>query len=103
MSITDLESCIKGYEDDKQNATITNDNFCAGLLDKDACNVSTNQLKLSTVRAPLQPAVCIMYARHYKPRLVYFQPIFYCDLYCRVVSVADNSCTKQDFFFNFWA
>ena len=47
MPITDLESCIKGYEDDNQNATITNDNFCAGLLDKDACNVSTNQLKLS--------------------------------------------------------
>ena len=43
----DLESCIKGYEDDNQNATITNDNFCAGMLDKDACNVSTNQLKLS--------------------------------------------------------
>ena len=39
----DLESCIKGYEDDNQNATITNDNFCAGMLDKDACNVSTNQ------------------------------------------------------------
>ena len=76
MPITDLESCIKGYEDDKQNATITNDNFCAGLLDKDACNVSTNQLKLSTVRAPLQPAVCILYGRHYKPRLVYFLPHF---------------------------
>ena len=42
MPITDLESCIKGYEDDNQNATITNDNFCAGFLDKDACNVSTN-------------------------------------------------------------
>ena len=45
MPITDLESCIKGYEDDKQNATITNDNFCAGVLDKDACSVSTNQLE----------------------------------------------------------
>jgi hypothetical protein len=41
VPITDLESCIKGYEDDKQHATITKDNFCAGLLDKDACNVST--------------------------------------------------------------
>ena len=40
MPITDLESCIKGYEDDKQNATITKDNFCAGVLDKDACGVS---------------------------------------------------------------
>ena len=51
MPITDLESCIKGYEDDNQNATITNDNFCAGVLDKDACGVSTfiNQLKLSPV------------------------------------------------------
>ena len=37
----DLERCIKGYEDGNQNATITNDNFCAGLLDKDSCGVST--------------------------------------------------------------
>ena len=59
MPITDLESCIKGYEDDNQNATITNDNFCAGMLDKDACNVSTNQFILSTVRLPLLPTVCI--------------------------------------------
>ena len=43
----DLEKCIKGYEDGNQNATITNDTFCAGFLDKDACGVSTDQLKLS--------------------------------------------------------
>ena len=47
MPIMDLERCIKGYEDGNQNATITNDTFCAGLLDKDACGVSNNQLKLS--------------------------------------------------------
>ena len=47
MPIMDLEKCIKGYEDGNQNATITNDTFCAGFLDKDACGVSTNQLKLS--------------------------------------------------------
>ena len=35
------------------------------------------------------------YARPYKPRLVYFYPTFHSGLCCRVVSIADNLCTKK--------
>ena len=35
----------------------------------------------------------LLYVRHYKPRLVYFYPIFHCGLYCRAVSTTDNLCT----------
>ena len=31
----------------------------------------------------------IPYAGHYKPRLVYFCPIFHCGLYCRAVYITD--------------
>ena len=37
----------------------------------------------------------LAYARHHKPWLVYFEPIFHCGLYCRVFSITDNSFTKQ--------
>ena len=37
----------------------------------------------------------IPYARHYKPCLVYFYPIFHCGLYCRAISSTDNLYTKQ--------
>ena len=32
---------------------------------------------------------------HYKPRFVYFYPIFHCSSYCRVVNIADNLCSKE--------
>jgi hypothetical protein len=41
VPIMDLERCKNGYKDGNENATITNATFCAGLLDKDACGVST--------------------------------------------------------------
>ena len=31
---------------------------------------------------------CVSYTRHYKPRLVYFYPIFHCRLYCRAVCIS---------------
>ena len=42
VPIMDLESCKKGYKDGKDDAYITKDNFCAGLLNRDSCKVSTN-------------------------------------------------------------
>ena len=32
----------------------------------------------------------LLYVRHYKPRLVYFYPIFHCGLYFRAASIADK-------------
>ena len=29
-------------------------------------------------------------------------PIFHCGLYCKLVGVTDNLCTKQGEFFTFW-
>ena len=33
---------------------------------------------------------------HYKPRLVYFLPSFYCGLYCKRVNITGNLCAKQE-------
>ena len=33
--------------------------------------------------------------------LYIFYPTYHCGLYCRAVSVRDNLCSKQDFFFQF--
>ena len=41
MPIMDLESCKKGYKDGNEDALITGDTFCGGLLNKDSCKVST--------------------------------------------------------------
>ena len=35
MPIMDLESCKKGYKDGNEDALITGDTFCGGLLNKD--------------------------------------------------------------------
>ena len=32
----------------------------------------------------------ILYARHYKPQLVHFYPIFHCGIYCRAVNITGN-------------
>ena len=42
--------------------------------------------------------VHIPYARHYKPRLVYFYPIFHCGLYCRAVHINDNFWARNPWF-----
>ena len=42
VPIMDLESCKKGYKDSNEAALITGDTFCAGLLNKDTCRVSSN-------------------------------------------------------------
>ena len=42
VPIMDLESCKKGYKDGNEDALITGDTFCGGLLNKDSCKVSTN-------------------------------------------------------------
>ena len=41
MPIMPLESCKKGYKDGNEDALITGDTFCGGLLNKDSCKVST--------------------------------------------------------------
>ena len=39
----------------------------------------------------------VPYARHYKPRLVYFLPLFYCGLYCRVIYKAERLIFHDSF------
>ena len=65
--------------------------FCFNLKEKDFLQISGH----AWFRNKVWKKEYLPYACHYKPRLVYFYPIFQCGLYCRVVNITDNLCTKN--------
>ena len=53
---------------------------------------------------PIENSVYVPNALRYNLQFVYIsEPIFHCGLYCRVVSVTDNLCTKQGNSSIFWS